>query len=62
MSRPPSRAKRSRSHRGERIGMNFQYTYTPEAFRWLLHEHGGLEIETEYTAPDARFLTAICKK
>jgi uncharacterized SAM-dependent methyltransferase len=48
--------------RGERIGMNFQYTYTPEAFRWLLHEHGGLEIETEYTSPDARFLTAICTK
>jgi len=22
--------------RGERIGMNFQYVYTPEAFRWLL--------------------------
>jgi uncharacterized SAM-dependent methyltransferase len=48
--------------RGERIGMNFQYTYTPEAFRWLLQEHGGLEIETEYTSPDARFLTAICTK
>ncbi len=48
--------------RGERIGMNFQYAYTPEAFRWLVHEHGGLEIETEYTSPDGRFLTAICKK
>jgi uncharacterized SAM-dependent methyltransferase len=48
--------------RGERIGMNFQYTYSPEAFRWLLREHGGLEIETEYTSPDARFLTAICRK
>lgn len=34
--------------RGERIGMNFQYVYTAEAFRWLLHEHGGLEIEREY--------------
>jgi hypothetical protein len=42
--------------------MNFQYTYTPETFRWLLREHGGLEIETEYTSPDARFLTAICRK
>ncbi|MBZ5727717.1 MAG: L-histidine N(alpha)-methyltransferase [Acidobacteriia bacterium] len=48
--------------RGERIGMNFQYVYTPEAFRWLLTEHGGLEIETEYGSPDGRFLTAICKK
>jgi len=48
--------------RGERIGMNFQYTYTPDAFRWLLGEHGGLEIEREYASPDERFLTAICKK
>jgi uncharacterized SAM-dependent methyltransferase len=48
--------------RGERIGMNFQYTYTPDAFRWLAREHGGLSIETEYTSPDARFLTALCKK
>ena len=48
--------------RGERIGMNFQYTYTPETFRWLLHEHGGLEIESEYISPDERFLTAICRK
>jgi len=48
--------------RGERIGMNFQYVYTPEAFRWLLTEHGGLTIEREYLSPDGRFLTAICKK
>jgi uncharacterized SAM-dependent methyltransferase len=48
--------------RGERIGMNFQYTYTPDTFRWLLTEHGGLEIQTEYISPDSRFLTAICRK
>lgn len=48
--------------RGERIGLNFQYTYTPEAFRWLLEKQGGLEIVTEYKSPDARFLTAVCKK
>ena len=48
--------------RGERIGMNFQYAYTPEAFRWLLHQQGGLEILKEYHSPDARFLTALCKK
>ena len=48
--------------RGERIGMNFQYAYTPEAFRWLLHDHGGLEILQEYGSPDARFLTAVCCK
>jgi len=48
--------------RGERVGMNFQYAYTPAAFRWLLHDHGGLEILHEYSSPDARFLTAICRK
>jgi len=48
--------------RGERIGMNFQYTYTPEAFRWLLSQQGGLEILAEYRSPDARFLTAVCRR
>jgi uncharacterized SAM-dependent methyltransferase len=48
--------------RGERIGLNFQYIYTPEAFRWLLREHGGLEILKEYRSPDSRFLTAVCKR
>jgi len=48
--------------RGERIGLNFQYTYTPESFRWLLRDHGGLEVLEEYTSPDRRFLTAVCRK
>lgn len=48
--------------RGERIGLNFQYTYTPQSFRWLLRDQGALEILEEYTSPDGRFLTAICKK
>ena len=48
--------------RGERIGMNFQYVYTRDAFRWLLTEHGGLEIEREYCSSDGRFLTAFCRK
>ena len=48
--------------RGERIGMNFQYAYTPSAFRWLLSEQGGLEILKEYPSPDGRFLTALCRK
>ncbi len=48
--------------RGERIGLNFQYTYTPQSFRWLLRDQGGLEILEEYTSPDGRFLTAMCKK
>jgi uncharacterized SAM-dependent methyltransferase len=48
--------------RGERIGMNFQYTYTEKAFRWLLETHGGLKIVKEYRSPDSRFLTALCAK
>jgi hypothetical protein len=48
--------------RGERIGMNFQYTYAPDAFRWLLTEHGGLRILSEHQSPDGRYLTAVCKK
>ena len=48
--------------RGERIGLNFQYTYTPEAFRWLVTSHGGLEIIGELVSPDRRFMTVVCKK
>jgi Histidine-specific methyltransferase, SAM-dependent len=48
--------------RGEHIGMNFTYTYAPEAFRWLLTEHGGLRILSEHQSPDGRFLTAVCRK
>jgi hypothetical protein len=48
--------------RGETIGLNFQYTYTPQSFRWLLREQGGLQILEEYSSADGRFLTAICQK
>jgi len=48
--------------RGERIGLNFQYAYSPEGFRWLLTEHGGLDLVRVHLSPDGRFLTAICKK
>lgn len=48
--------------RGERIGLNFSYTYTPEAFRWLVSEHGGLTILDELISPDGRFLTLVCRK
>ena len=48
--------------RGEHIGLNFQYTYTVEAFRWLLTEHGGLEMLEEHLSADGRFLTAVCKR
>ena len=48
--------------RGESIGLNFQYAYTPEAWRWLLENHGGLAVQKEYRSPDSRFLTALCAK
>jgi uncharacterized SAM-dependent methyltransferase len=48
--------------RGERIGLNFQYTYSPEAFRWLVSEHGGLKILDELRSADGRFLTFVCSK
>jgi hypothetical protein len=48
--------------RGERIAMNFQYTYAPQAFRWLVCEQGGLRIVAEHQSPDGRFLTVVCKK
>jgi uncharacterized SAM-dependent methyltransferase len=48
--------------RGERIGLNFQYAYEPETFRWLLREQGGLQIQAEHISPDGRFLTALCAK
>jgi uncharacterized SAM-dependent methyltransferase len=48
--------------RGERMGLNFQYVYSAESFRWLLREQGGLAIEREYLSPDGRFLTALCRK
>ncbi|HEX3880911.1 MAG TPA: L-histidine N(alpha)-methyltransferase [Bryobacteraceae bacterium] len=48
--------------RNEHIGLNFNYTYTVEAFRWLISDHGGLEILKEHRSPDGRFLTVICKK
>ncbi len=48
--------------RGERISLNFNYLYSPDAFRWLLSEHGGLKIQTEFLSPDGRFMTAVCVK
>lgn len=48
--------------RGERIGLNFQYLYTREAFEWLLHEQGGLQISSRYDSSDGRFLTAVCRR
>ncbi|MDQ6678579.1 MAG: L-histidine N(alpha)-methyltransferase [Acidobacteriota bacterium] len=46
--------------RGERVFMNFRYLFTPEAFRWLLKEHAGLQITMELFSSDGAFVTAIC--
>lgn len=48
--------------RGERIGLNFQYLYTPEALAWLLRDQGGFEIRKLYPCPDGRFVTAMCSR
>jgi len=48
--------------RGERIGLNFQYIYTPEAFEWLLRDQGGFDIIKQYNSPDGRFVTAVCRR
>jgi len=55
-------ARNMELQRGERIGLNFQYAYSPDAFRWLLTEHGGLDLVGVHVSPDGRFLTAVCKK
>ena len=48
--------------RGERVSLSFNYTYTVEAFRWVLAEHGGLKILHEFPSPDGRFLTVVCSR
>lgn len=48
--------------RGERIGLNFQYLYTPEAFAWLIRDQGGLDLRKAYPSPDGRFVTALCAR
>ena len=48
--------------RGERVSLSFNYTYSMEAFRWLLTDHGGLKILQEYTSPDGRYVTVVCSR
>src|SRR5258708_14503478 len=38
--------------RGERGSLSFNYTYSVEAFRWVLTEHGGFKIPPEIPRPD----------
>ncbi|MFB3829144.1 MAG: L-histidine N(alpha)-methyltransferase [Bryobacteraceae bacterium] len=46
--------------KGERIALNFQYVFEPEAFRWLIEECGGLKLREQ--AVEGRFVTAVCEK
>jgi uncharacterized SAM-dependent methyltransferase len=48
--------------RGERVNLSFNYTYSIEAFRWLLADHGGLKILHEFPSPDGRYVTAVCSR
>jgi uncharacterized SAM-dependent methyltransferase len=46
--------------RGERVLMNFSYSFSPEAFRWLLKDHAKLKIEMEFVSSEAKFILAVC--
>jgi uncharacterized SAM-dependent methyltransferase len=48
--------------RGERVSLSFNYTYSIEAFRWVLTEQGGLKILHEFPSPDGRYVTMVCSR
>lgn len=48
--------------RGEHITLKFRYSFTREAFRWLLEEHGGVRILEEIPSLDGRYLLAVCSR
>src|SRR5579864_1506070 len=48
--------------RGERVFLNFRYTYTPESFRWLLAKHAGLKIVEDVRSPDGQSIAAVCSR
>jgi uncharacterized SAM-dependent methyltransferase len=48
--------------RGERLLLNFRYTYTPDSFHWLLKKHAGLKIVDEVRSADGHSIAAICSK
>ena len=48
--------------RGERIFLNFRYSFTPEAFRWLITTHARLKLMAEIPSADGKFITVICGK
>ncbi len=48
--------------RGERIFLNFRYSYTPESFRWMLKKHAGLKILEEVLSADGNSMVAVCSR
>lgn len=48
--------------RGERISMNFNYAYTPDAFRWLLEEQAKLKVVQEFRSPFDEYMAAVCAR
>jgi len=48
--------------RGERVSLSFNYTYSMEAFRWVLTEQGGLTILQEFPSSDGRYVTVVCSR
>lgn len=48
--------------RGERIGLNFKYAYSQEAFRWLISQTGRLRILEELCSPEHRLIAAVCER
>ena len=48
--------------RGERVSLSFNYTYSMEAFRWVLTEHGDLKILHEFPSSDGRYVTVVCSR
>jgi hypothetical protein len=48
--------------RGERIYLNFEYLYSPEAFRWVVESRGKLKVLQQIDSPDGRFLSMVCSR
>ena len=46
--------------RGERLFLNFRYSFTLEAFHWLLKEHAGFTVANEFLSSEGNFIAAVC--
>jgi hypothetical protein len=48
--------------RGERISLNFEYFYAPEALRWIAETRGRLRVVEEIRSEDGTFMALICAR